>query len=343
MKRGLIISLLIGSITAFFVYLLYFVFEKQNLLYLSKFDLLIVLSGTLVFSALISLLVNYLMIFRYLDKMNEKLNDWPNENDVKSNTGKVLTDLERNIDNFYNGRAAEIHKLQKLETHRKEYIGNVSHELKTPIFNIQGYLETLIDGGLHDEEVNMKFLEKASQSAQRMNQIVDDLQIISQFESDEMVLEKEDFDIIALCKDIADAMDLMANQKDVSILLITSSNQKLIVHADKFRIRRVLTNLIVNAINYNKINGEVRLKFYELDDKIKIEVSDNGIGIPESHLSRLFERFYRVDKHRSRENGGSGLGLSIVKHIIEAHHQSIEVMSTQNVGSVFSFTLSKKP
>jgi two-component system, OmpR family, phosphate regulon sensor histidine kinase PhoR len=274
--------------------------------------------------------------------MNDKLREWPKENFESSNTGNQIEDLDKNIEEFYSGRASEINKLNRLETHRKEYIGNVSHELKTPIFNIQGYLETLIDGGIEDTEVNMKFLEKASQSTQRMNQIVDDLQTISQFESDEMVLEKEDFDIIVLAKDVSEAMDLMAKQKQTSISVLAGTNEKAWVNADKFRVRRVLTNLVVNAINYNKPNGEVRIKFHELESKIKIEISDNGIGIPEQHLSRLFERFYRVDKHRSRENGGSGLGLSIVKHIVEAHDQSIEVMSTLNVGSVFSFTLNKK-
>ncbi len=324
------------------MYGLYYILEKQNLLYFSKFDLGIILLGSFLFPFLSSFIFNRIFLFGPLHNMNSKLQEWPEENFESSNSGDIITDLNENINHFYDGRASDINKLKRLETHRKEYIGNVSHELKTPIFNIQGYLETLLDGGLHDETVNTKFLEKASQSTQRMNQIVDDLQTISQFESDEMVLEKEDFDIIALTRDVAEAMDLMAKQKNVSLSLTAINNEKLWVNGDKFRIRRVLTNLIVNAINYNKKNGEVRLKFYELEDKIKLEVSDNGIGIAEQHIPRLFERFYRVDKHRSREHGGSGLGLSIVKHIIEAHDQKIEVMSTAGVGSVFSFTLNRK-
>jgi two-component system, OmpR family, phosphate regulon sensor histidine kinase PhoR len=342
LKKELTISLYIGVITALLIYTLYFILEKQNLLYFSKFDLGIILLGAFLFSFITSLIFNKTFIFGPLKKMNDKLREWPKENFDSFDTGNQISDLDKNIVGFYNGRASEINKLNRLETHRKEYIGNVSHELKTPIFNIQGYLETLIDGGIEDPDVNMKFLEKASQSTQRMNQIVDDLQTISQFESDEMVLEKEDFDIIMLSKDISEAMDYMAKQKQVSISVLFGTNDKYLVNADKFRIRRVLTNLVVNAINYNKVNGEVRIKFHELESKIKIEVSDNGIGIPDQHLPRLFERFYRVDKHRSRENGGSGLGLSIVKHIVEAHDQSIEVMSTPNVGSVFSFTLNKK-
>jgi two-component system, OmpR family, phosphate regulon sensor histidine kinase PhoR len=342
LKKELYIALLVAAFTAVLVYALYFILDKQNFLYFSKFDLGVILLGAFLFSFLSTFIVNKIIVFTALNDMNAKLQEWPKEDFVAKVSGDVINDLYDNIHAFYDGRASEINKLQRLETHRKEYIGNVSHELKTPIFNIQGYLETLIDGGIDDPEVNIKFLEKASQSTQRMNQIVDDLQAISQFESDEMVLEREDFDVMILAKDVAEAMDLMANQKSVSISFITNPNEKFLVHADKFRIRRVLTNLIVNAINYNKTNGEVRLKFYELEDKIKVEVSDNGIGIPDQHIPRLFERFYRVDKHRSREHGGSGLGLSIVKHIIEAHDQTIEVMSTHGVGSVFSFTLHKK-
>jgi two-component system, OmpR family, phosphate regulon sensor histidine kinase PhoR len=342
LKKQLYIAAFIGAVTAVLMYGLYYMLEKQDLLYFSKFDLGIILLSSFLFPFLSALIFNRIFIFGPLHTMNLKLQEWPEEDFESSNSGNILTDLDANINHFYNGRASDINKLKRLETHRKEYIGNVSHELKTPIFNIQGYLETLLDGGLHDETVNTKFLEKASQSTQRMNQIVDDLQTISQFESDEMVLEKEDFDIIALARDVAEAMDLMAKQKNVNLLLTATNNEKLWVNGDKFRIRRVLTNLIVNAINYNKQNGEVRLKFYELEDKIKLEVSDNGIGISEQHIPRLFERFYRVDKHRSREHGGSGLGLSIVKHIIEAHDQKIEVMSTSGVGSVFSFTLNRK-
>jgi two-component system, OmpR family, phosphate regulon sensor histidine kinase PhoR len=342
LKKQLYIAAFIGAITAILMYSLYYILEKQDLLYFSKFDLGIILLGAFLFPFLSAFIFNRIFIFGPLNQISNKLKEWPEEDFESSNSGDIITDLNENINQFYNGRASDINKLKRLETHRKEYIGNVSHELKTPIFNIQGYLETLLDGGLHDETVNTKFLEKASQSTQRMNQIVDDLQTISQFESDEMILEKEDFDIIALTRDVAEAMDLMAKQKNVSLSFTATNNEKLLVNGDKFRIRRVLTNLIVNAINYNKKNGEVRLKFYELEDKIKLEVSDNGIGIAEQHIPRLFERFYRVDKHRSREHGGSGLGLSIVKHIIEAHDQKIEVMSTAGVGSVFSFTLNRK-
>jgi two-component system, OmpR family, phosphate regulon sensor histidine kinase PhoR len=342
LRKELPISLIIGIFSTILMYALYYVLEKFDFLYFSKFDLSIILLGVFIFSFVVSFVINHFLIFRQLQKMNSKFAEWPHGTFESHHTGQILNDLNNNLDAFYEGRLSEINKLQRLETHRKEYIGNVSHELKTPIFNIQGYLETLLDGGLEDKDVNVKFLEKASQSTQRMSQIVDDLQSISQFESDEMVLEKEDFDIVALSKDVVEAMDLMAKQKKVALVLSANNQEKIWVNADKFRIRRVLTNLMANAINYNKPDGEVRVKFYELDRKVKVEISDNGIGIAEQHIPRLFERFYRVDKHRSREHGGSGLGLSIVKHIIEAHDQNIEVMSTSNVGSVFSFTLNKR-
>jgi two-component system, OmpR family, phosphate regulon sensor histidine kinase PhoR len=341
LKKRLLISLLIGLSTAVLMYLLYYILEKQDLLYFPSFYLGVILLSAFLFSFINALIVTWFFVFNPLKKINNQLNDWPDAESDPNQTGNEISDLKKNVERFHHGRLSELNRLNRLETYRKEYVGNVSHELKTPIFNIQGYIETLLDGGVHDPEVNMKFLEKASQSTQRMNQIVDDMQIISQFESDQLVLEKEAFDIIALTKDIGEALDMSVKQKQVTLFIMISKDEKLMVMADKFRIRRVLTNLMVNAINYNKPNGEVRVKFYELDNKIKIEISDNGIGISTEHLPRLFERFYRVDKHRSRENGGSGLGLSIVKHIIEAHDQNIEVMSTPGSGSVFSFCLAK--
>ena len=235
---------------------------------------------------------------------------------------------------------AELDKLNTLEAYRREYIGNVSHELKTPIFNIQGYVEALLDGGLEDKNVNRNFLEKADKNVDRMINIVEDLQTISRFEASELELQKEPFEIYHLIEDVIETEKETAAKSNVSFEVF--GGKEILVSADKFRIRQVLTNLLVNSIKYCKPNGgETSIRIYDLEDSIKVEISDNGIGMNEKHLGRIFERFYRVDSSRSREKGGSGLGLAIVKHIIEAHGETIEVMSTPGVGTVFSFSLSK--
>jgi two-component system phosphate regulon sensor histidine kinase PhoR len=228
-----------------------------------------------------------------------------------------------------------------LETYRKEYLGNVSHELKTPIFNIQGYVSTLIDGGIYDESINIEYLKKADKSVDRMIHIIDDLETISQLESGSLYLEKEKFDLVALTKDVSDQIELSATKKNISIHISEDSKKSIKVIADKFRIRQVFVNLITNSIKYGRDGGKTLIRFRVIEDKAIVEISDDGIGIESQHLPRLFERFYRVDKGRSREQGGTGLGLSIVKHILEAHEQVIEVESQVGVGTTFRFTLSK--
>ncbi len=235
---------------------------------------------------------------------------------------------------------AELEKLNTLEAYRREYIGNISHELKTPIFNIQGYVSALLDGGLKDKNVNRLFLEKADKNVDRMISIVEDLQTISRFEAGELLLNKEDFGIYELIEDVIETEKETAVKNHIFFELY--GGKEIIVNADKSRIRQVLTNLLVNSIKYSKPKGgKTSIRIYELESSIKVEISDNGIGIDEKHLSRIFERFYRVDSSRSREKGGSGLGLAIVKHIIEAHGETIEVMSTPGVGTLFSFSLAK--
>lgn len=253
----------------------------------------------------------------------------------------VIGDINKEVNVWAEERKTEIDRLKKLETYRKEYLGNVSHELKTPIFNIQGYISTLLDGGLEDKTINRDYLERAESSVDRMIGIVEDLEAISQLEAGQLELEFEKFDIVALAKEIFRSQEMKATDKGIMLNFKDVDEKPVFVLADKFRIRQVLTNLVVNSIKYGKEYGETTLKFSDVGENIRIEISDNGIGISEKHLPRLFERFYRVDKHRSREQGGTGLGLAIVKHILEAHNQAISVMSTEGVGSVFSFTLKK--
>lgn len=256
-------------------------------------------------------------------------------------SGNILNDTMREVEALSEERKEEIEQLKKLETYRREFLGNVSHELKTPIFNIQGYINTLLDGGLEDEKINREYLKRADRSVERMINIVEDLQAISQLESGELELELEKFDIVILAKEILETQELKAKEKNISLLLLHDFDKPIFVMADRNRIRQVVTNLVVNSIRYGKESGETRIRFQEPGENIFMEIADNGIGISKEHLPRIFERFFRADKSRSREQGGTGLGLSIVKHIIEAHKQTIDVISTEGVGSAFTFTLKK--
>lgn len=252
----------------------------------------------------------------------------------------VIMQMQREVTDWMKHRATEIEGLKKMESYRREFVGNVSHELKTPIFNIQGYIATLLDGGLEDPAINRNYLQRAEKSVERMINIVDDLEAISRLETGEMVLEKDVFDVVRLAQEVLDAQEMKAVEKKISLKL--KENYKPIqVLADKDRIRQVFTNLVVNSIKYGREGGETEIRFFDMDDHILVEVSDSGIGIPREHLPRIFERFYRVDKGRSREQGGTGLGLAIVKHILEAHGGSINVRSSEGIGSTFSFTLQK--
>ncbi len=250
-----------------------------------------------------------------------------------------LNELDEEIMHLEEARQQEIEKLKKLENHRKEFLGNVSHELKTPVFNIQGYISTLIDGGIHDPNINIDYLKRADRSVDRMIRIIDDLEQISQLESGVLEPDFETYDIVEQVKDIFVSLEMQAFNRKITFGFLELYSSPILVSADKHRIRQVLVNLITNSIKYGKENGKTIAGFLEKGDEVTIFISDNGIGIEEAHLPRLFERFYRVDKGRSREQGGTGLGLAIAKHIIEAHHESIRVSSKVGEGTTFSFTL----
>ncbi len=240
-----------------------------------------------------------------------------------------------------NDQKREITQLKAAEEFRKDFLGNVSHELKTPIFNIQGYIETLLDGAMNDDEVKEKFLRKAASSAERLNILVNDLLDISKMESGSLRLNMKDFDVCELTKEVFESYSKPASEKSIRLKIKEGCDEPFWVMADKDRIRQVLNNLIGNSIAYGNTNGITTVGFYDMDDNYLIEVSDDGDGIEAEHLPRLFERFYRTDKSRSRNSGGTGLGLSIVKHIIEAHQQTINVRSTVGKGTTFGFTLKK--
>jgi len=250
-----------------------------------------------------------------------------------------LAQLSERVELLIESREKEVQHFQNLDSYRKEYLGNVSHELKTPVFNIQGYIDTLLNGGLEDENINLDYLRRAEKSIDRLINIIDDLETITQMESGELHLDLDTFDIAHLCKDIYAALELNAARRNIKLELARKYDKPVWVKADKFRIRQVLVNLITNSIKYGKENGTTLISLTYLNDDVVIEVSDNGDGIDRKHLPRIFERFYRIDKGRSREQGGTGLGLAIVKHIIEAHEKSIRVESEVGKGTTFTFAL----
>tara|TARA_B100000123_G_scaffold269518_1_gene245758 strand:- start:39 stop:1037 length:999 start_codon:yes stop_codon:yes gene_type:complete len=248
--------------------------------------------------------------------------------------------VEKEAEEWAEAKEEELRQMKKDENYRREFIGNVSHELKTPIFNIQGYVQTLLDGGLQDDTINMKYLKRADKSVERMINIVEDLEVISRLETEQSELDIQTFDINKLVEEVFDQLEMRANEMKISLQLNNQSNSSKTL-GDKDKIQQVLINLVSNSIKYGKKGGKTIIRILDMDDNILVEVADNGIGIDQVSLSRLFERFYRVDKNRSREIGGTGLGLAIVKHILEGHNQTISVRSTKGVGSTFSFILEK--
>ena len=259
--------------------------------------------------------------------------------------GKRVENIGEELTAWADTNDREIARLKEIEHFRKQYLGNVAHELKTPIFNIQGYISTLLDGGLEDELINRKYLERAEKSIDRLINIVNDLDTINTLENNMNGLKRETFDIVALAREIAEQAEIEADKRRIRVVVKGAENlpSNFWVQADKHFIGQVLVNLIINSIRYGREGGQTRVHFRDLLDKILIEVEDNGQGIAKEDQKRIFERFYRVDKGRSREQGGTGLGLAIVKHIVEAHGERITVRSEPGVGSTFSFTLKKVP
>ncbi len=258
--------------------------------------------------------------------------------------GDVIAHVNQEVKDWAESQQGEIDELRQKAQYRREFLGNVSHELKTPIFNIQGYILTLLDGGIDDKEVNRLYLERSEKSVNRMIAIVNDLETISSLESAVLELKAESFNVITLAHEVCEFLEIKARKRGVNLSISRNVNDTpIVVIADMEQIRRVLINLVDNAIKYigDKEEKEIKINFFDLDENILVEVEDNGMGISEINLPRLFERFFRVEKGRSREQGGTGLGLAIVKHVIEAHNQTINVRSKEGVGTTFGFTLRK--
>ncbi len=302
-----------------------------------------VLTGALTYFVLYQAVENF--IYRKIKLIYKKIHALKSTKGMADEVMRVaddpISEVNKEVIEWAKTQATIISTLQQQEKFRRDFLGNVSHELKTPIMSIQGYLESLQDGGIEDPNINATYIDRALKNVDRMIMIIDDLTEISALESGELQLQKRKFDVCRLVKEVFELLEMQADQVRTSLVIKDGCDAVFQVVADEKRIREVLINLIGNAIKYGKIQGKVQVGIYNMGDHILVEVSDNGPGIALEHLSRVFERFYRIDKSRSRDQGGTGLGLAIVKHIIEAHAQHVHVRSTEGEGSTFSFTLEK--
>ncbi|GAB1308189.1 ATP-binding protein [Urechidicola sp. KH5] len=326
---------------------LFFVFALYSLEYILQQEVptnIILITAFLGF--IFSFIVVQIRVERFIYKRIKSIYDNVSLLDSKDLTkATITTDMEtlsKEVKRFAEEKQVEIANLNERESYRREFLGNVSHELKTPLFTVQGYLLTLIDGAIDDKEISVKYLDRANKSVERLVSIVKDLDMISKLESNEMSLNIQQFNIIELINGVFDLLEMKARKQRVALTFNKKYDIPILVYGDVIRMEQVLINLLVNSIKYGKVGGTtvVSIESYG-NQKVLVKVSDNGEGIKKEYLSRLFERFYRVDQSRSREQGGSGLGLSIVKHIVEAHDETILVKSTYGKGSEFSFTLKK--
>jgi len=281
-------------------------------------------------------------IYKRVKKIYDDLKLLESSSFSKSQITTDMATLTQEIDKYAKNKKMEIETLKVREQYRKEFIGNVSHELKTPLFTVQGYISTLIEGAFKDEKLLQKYLDRADKGVERLTYILNDLDMITKLETGDLILTKETFDIVKLINHVFDQLEIKASKKDITLMFDREYTEPIMVKGDKQRLQQVVSNLIVNSIKYGNTQGTTEISIENLiKNKVIIRVTDNGEGIEQEHLPRLFERFYRVDKSGSRKEGGSGLGLAIVKHIIEAHTEQIYIESQFGVGSEFSFTLEK--
>jgi len=281
-------------------------------------------------------------IYKRVKKIYDDLKLLESSSFSKSQITTDMATLTQEIDKYAKNKKMEIETLKVREQYRKEFIGNVSHELKTPLFTVQGYISTLIEGAFKDEKLLQKYLDRADKGVERLTYILNDLDMITKLETGDLILIKETFDVIKLINHVFDQLEIKASKKDITLMFDREYTEPIMVKGDKQRLQQVVSNLIVNSIKYGNTQGTTEISIENLiKNKVIIRVTDNGEGIEQEHLPRLFERFYRVDKSGSRKEGGSGLGLAIVKHIIEAHTEQIYIESQFGVGSEFSFTLEK--
>ena len=330
----LIITLFISALISFVSLLLLFGIDNIDFVDFTKVFLLTFL--------VVYILGNvYTRSFLY-SKLKEISKDILPEKNISQTVTTNMEELVSEIKDYDSKRKSEFSEMKKLESFRREFIGNLAHEIKTPLFTSQSYILTLLDGALKDENVNIKYLKTASKAIDRLNLIVKDLDLITKIESGESILNKNKFDIINLTENVFEMLEFTAKKKKIKLTVNKDKGLQTKVIADKEKIEQVLTNLIDNSIKYGKDYGTTEIVIQSLnEDKIIVRVTDNGVGFKKENYTRIFERFFRVDRSGSRSAGGSGLGLAIVKHIIDAHDEKIYVESEFGVGSEFSFTLEK--
>lgn len=338
-SRGLAI-ILAGCISAIILGGLYLLPTLANYVYWSVF--LISFGTTYI---LVNIVLEFLF-FRELRSIYEmfeqiKNNDLPKVQRSKKFGHSSLNQIQEEIYSFAHGKQNEIEELKQLAKFRRQFLADVSHELKTPIFAAQGFVHTLLDGAIKDKENRMKFLKKAARNLDGLDMLVQDLLTVSHMEAGDITMHLEPVDICEDIYEVFDQLETSAQKSSINLVMSHKRGEELFVLADGQRIYQVLVNLISNAVKYSDEGSEVSVSLVDLGDTIDIVIKDTGIGIPTEHLNRIFERFYRVDKSRARAIGGTGLGLSIVKHIVEAHNSDIKVVSTTGEGSEFSFELQK--
>ena len=305
---------------------------------------------TIILSVLVLFLVSFFIIqyraehfiYRRLKKIYEEVSILNAKDLKRENATTDIDQLSKSMQKYVDGKRLEIKNLTERDSFRRDFLGNVAHELKTPLFTVQGYILTLLEGAINDKKIRTKYLERANKGVERLTAVIKDLDMIAKLENEGLKLKIELFNILELIQNVFDLFEMKAKKRNISLLFDKVYEFPVFVKGDIEKIEQVLINLIVNSIKYGKPNGStiVAIESYN-DKKFIIKVIDNGEGIKQEHLSRLFERFYRVDQSRSREQGGSGLGLSIVKHIVEAHNENILLKSTYGEGSEFSFTIEK--
>ncbi|MBU2995540.1 sensor histidine kinase [Cellulophaga baltica] len=305
---------------------------------------LIALSSLLTY--VICFFVIQLRVEKFIYKRIKKIYDDVSLLESSSLSSRTVTtdmsSLTNEIEKFAKDKKIEIETLKVREEYRRDFIGNVSHELKTPLFTVQGYILTLLDGAANDKVIRKKYLQRANKGVERLIYIVKDLDLITKLETGDLNLEVSTFNIVELVQSVFDLLEMKAAKKKIALTFDMRYNSPIMVNGDKEKIQQVITNLLVNSIKYGEQNGTTEVSIENLvKNRVIVRVTDNGEGIAKNHIPRLFERFYRVDRSGSRQEGGSGLGLSIVKHIIEAHNEKIYVESVVDVGSEFSFTLEK--
>lgn len=340
------ISLFLSLIQSVVLFLLFILGNSTGLLKIDFSPIIICVIGYFILSYFVILgFINY-FIYRKIKLIYKQIHDYKISKEQKKelklkSDQDIIAKVEDEVGDWMVRQNQEIQTLREMERYRRNFIGDVSHELKTPIFNIQGFLFTLLEGGIDDPDINVKFLERASRNVDRLISVVEDLDAIGRMESGTFILDIQRFHIRDLVLEVFEDYNHKAEERNIELKFKKNANANYLVQADRENIRQVLSNLISNSIKYGNNDGYTKVSFYDLDSKVLVEVSDNGIGIKEKDLSRIFNRFYRVDKSRSRNSGGSGLGLAIVKHIIENHQQSINVRSREGSGSTFGFTLDK--